>query len=197
MCLKGAPWLLVLAVTAARARTWSCIWPGSTMSLKSFFTASLVLPPLARRCHSQRREVSRTRLGVPSHLQGTSAGPLLQLTELFKPICCLVTNVACAHHCIALRCITVHCLALHTGVEPCYSTHTPRQLTKPCALVHVRTSARCTIQTRMFCGNDSQAINLFLQWDNCMCKGQITCQHKELPAHFIALEATSAASTHC
>ena len=106
MCLKGAPWLLVLAVTAARARTWSCICPGSTMSLKSFFTASLVLPPLARRCHSQRREVSRTRLGVPSHLHRTSAGPLLQLADyLFKPIFFPVANTC--------MCTPLHCIVLH------------------------------------------------------------------------------------
>ena len=100
-------------------------------------------------------------------------------------------------HTTALHCAALPCTACHCALAPRYGTHTPRQLTKPCTLVHLRTSVRCTIQTRMFCADDSQAINLFLQWDNCLCKGKITCQHQELPAHFIALKATSAASTHC
>jgi len=43
------------------------------MSLKSFLTASLDLMALAPLCQNQRRDVSRTSLGVPSHLQCMSA----------------------------------------------------------------------------------------------------------------------------
>ena len=41
---------------------------------------------------------------------------------------------------------TMHCLALRTGAKPRYNTPTPRLLTKPCTLVHLRSSARYTIQ---------------------------------------------------
>jgi hypothetical protein len=76
MWRKGAPWERVLAVTAASARTWSCRPPGSTMSLKSRFTASALFsmlppPPPAARFHQWRRDVSRTSFGVPSHLPMT------------------------------------------------------------------------------------------------------------------------------
>ena len=76
MWRKGAPCARVLAVTAASARTVSCSPPGSTMSLKSRLTASADfsppppdLAPAPPGCHQRRREVSRTSLGVPSHLR--------------------------------------------------------------------------------------------------------------------------------
>ena len=51
----------------------ACSAGGSTMSLKSRFTSSTDFsgPP---RCHQCRREVSRTSLGVPSHLAPPHAG---------------------------------------------------------------------------------------------------------------------------
>ena len=66
-----------------------------------------------------------------------------------KPFMCqqfLMTD-SCRCTALALRCMTVHCLALRTGAKPRCSTHIPRLLAKPCTLVHVRTSARYTIQT--------------------------------------------------
>ena len=43
-------------------------------------------------------------------------------------------------------CTALHCLALRTGAKPRYNTPTPGLLAKPCTLVHLRSSARYTIQ---------------------------------------------------
>lgn len=57
----GTGWQREL-VPAGAPHTWLCSWPGSTTSLKSFFTSSAVLALLKRcfRLKGEVRDVSRT-----------------------------------------------------------------------------------------------------------------------------------------
>ena len=103
MCRKGAPCRRVLAVTAASALTWFCSPPGSTMSLKSLLTSSVVFSPALLRCHQCLRDVSLTSLGVPSHLRTGEA-----MNQCLRGTCsALISAMSMYSLLTSLRCLPV------------------------------------------------------------------------------------------